>query len=88
MEQLASPPSRAAGRLLRDRANVEGDRGGGVLIIEAARLRSGLAIHYFDALRYVRWAREVAHGLRGINQKLEQQFDQAAAAAERSFRPA
>jgi hypothetical protein len=37
---------------------------------------------------YVRWAREVAGGLRGVNQKLEEQFDQAAAAAERSFRPA
>jgi guanosine-3',5'-bis(diphosphate) 3'-pyrophosphohydrolase len=36
---------------------------------------------------YVRWAREVARGLRGVNQKLEEQFDQAAAAAERSFRP-
>jgi hypothetical protein len=33
-------------------------------------------------------AREIAHGLRGVNQKLEQQFDQAAASAERSFRPA
>jgi GTP diphosphokinase / guanosine-3',5'-bis(diphosphate) 3'-diphosphatase len=39
-------------------------------------------------IEYVRWARDVAHGLRGVNQKLEQQFDQAAAAAERSFRPA
>ena len=28
--------------------------------------------------------REVAKGLRGINQKLEEQFDDAAAAAERS----
>ena len=37
---------------------------------------------------YVRWAREVAGGLRGVNQKLEEQFDQAAAAAEGSFRPA
>jgi GTP diphosphokinase / guanosine-3',5'-bis(diphosphate) 3'-diphosphatase len=37
---------------------------------------------------YVRWAREVAGGLRGVNQNLEEQFDQAAAAAERSFRPA
>jgi len=39
-------------------------------------------------MEYVRWAREVAGGLRGANQKLEEQFDQAAAAAERSFRPA
>jgi hypothetical protein len=38
-------------------------------------------------LEYVRWAREVANGLRGINQKLEEQFDDAAAAAERSFKP-
>jgi GTP diphosphokinase / guanosine-3',5'-bis(diphosphate) 3'-diphosphatase len=37
---------------------------------------------------YVRWAREVAKGLRGVNQKLEKQFDDAAAAAERSFKPA
>jgi GTP diphosphokinase / guanosine-3',5'-bis(diphosphate) 3'-diphosphatase len=36
---------------------------------------------------YVDWAREVVQGLRGVNQKLEEQFDQAAAAAERSFRP-
>jgi hypothetical protein len=26
-------------------------------------------------------------GLRGVNQKLEEQFDNAAAAAERSFKP-
>ncbi len=37
---------------------------------------------------YVDWAREVVQGLRGVNQKLEDQFDQAAAAAERSFTPA
>ena len=36
---------------------------------------------------YVDWAREVAKGLRGVNQKLEDQFDEAAAAAERSFKP-
>jgi guanosine-3',5'-bis(diphosphate) 3'-pyrophosphohydrolase len=36
---------------------------------------------------YVRWAREVAGGLRGVSQQLEEQFDQAAAAAERSFQP-
>jgi GTP diphosphokinase / guanosine-3',5'-bis(diphosphate) 3'-diphosphatase len=34
-------------------------------------------------LEYVRWASEVAKGLRGVNQKLEEQFDNAAAAAER-----
>jgi (p)ppGpp synthase/HD superfamily hydrolase len=34
---------------------------------------------------YVDWAREVAKGLRGVNQKL---VDEAAAAAERSFKPA
>jgi guanosine-3',5'-bis(diphosphate) 3'-pyrophosphohydrolase len=39
-------------------------------------------------LEYVLWAREVAKGLRGVNQKLEEQFDNAAAAAERSFKPA
>jgi (p)ppGpp synthase/HD superfamily hydrolase len=39
-------------------------------------------------LEYVRWAKEVANGLRGINRKLEEQFDDAAAAAERSFKPA
>jgi (p)ppGpp synthase/HD superfamily hydrolase len=39
-------------------------------------------------LEYVQWAREVAKGLRGVNQKLEEQFDNAAAAAERSFKPA
>ncbi len=39
-------------------------------------------------LDYVRWASEVAKGLRGVNQKLKEQFDNAAAAAERSFKPA
>jgi (p)ppGpp synthase/HD superfamily hydrolase len=39
-------------------------------------------------MAYVRWATEVARGLRGVNQKLEEQFDQAAAAADKSFRPA
>jgi hypothetical protein len=29
--------------------------------------------------------RDVAKGLRGVNQRLEDQFDEAAAAAERSF---
>jgi GTP diphosphokinase / guanosine-3',5'-bis(diphosphate) 3'-diphosphatase len=38
-------------------------------------------------LEYVHWARAVARGLRGVNQTLEAQFDQAAAAAERSFKP-
>jgi (p)ppGpp synthase/HD superfamily hydrolase len=38
-------------------------------------------------LEYVRWVRQVASGLRGVSQKLEDQFDQAAAAAERSFKP-
>jgi GTP diphosphokinase / guanosine-3',5'-bis(diphosphate) 3'-diphosphatase len=37
---------------------------------------------------YVDWSREVIKGLRGVNQKLENQFDEAAAAAERSFKPA
>jgi guanosine-3',5'-bis(diphosphate) 3'-pyrophosphohydrolase len=39
-------------------------------------------------LEYVRWVSEVAKGLRGVNHKLEEQFDNAAAAAERSFKPA
>jgi len=39
------------------------------------------------ALRTV-FARKVAAGLRGINPKLEEQFDEAARAADRSFRPA
>jgi GTP diphosphokinase / guanosine-3',5'-bis(diphosphate) 3'-diphosphatase len=39
-------------------------------------------------LEYVLWARAVANGLRGVNQRLEEQFDAAATAAERSFRPA
>jgi len=38
--------------------------------------------------KYVDWSREVAKGLRGVNQKLEHQFDDAAAVAERSFKPA
>ena len=38
-------------------------------------------------LEYVRWAREVVAGLRGVNAQLEEQFDQAAAAAERSMTP-
>jgi GTP diphosphokinase / guanosine-3',5'-bis(diphosphate) 3'-diphosphatase len=38
-------------------------------------------------IEYVKWAREVADGLRGVNPKLEEQFDEAARAAERSFRP-
>jgi (p)ppGpp synthase/HD superfamily hydrolase len=37
---------------------------------------------------YVDWALAVAAGLRGVNPWLEQQLDQAAAAAERSFTPA
>jgi GTP diphosphokinase / guanosine-3',5'-bis(diphosphate) 3'-diphosphatase len=36
---------------------------------------------------YVDWSREVVNnGLRGVNQRLEAQLDQAAAAAERSFK--
>jgi (p)ppGpp synthase/HD superfamily hydrolase len=38
-------------------------------------------------IEYVRWARNVAKGLRGVNQRLEDQFDEAVAAAERSFKP-
>jgi GTP diphosphokinase / guanosine-3',5'-bis(diphosphate) 3'-diphosphatase len=39
-------------------------------------------------IEYVRWARDVVEGLRGVNPKLEAQFDEAVHAAERSFRPA
>jgi (p)ppGpp synthase/HD superfamily hydrolase len=39
-------------------------------------------------IEYVKWARKVADGLRGVNPKLDEQFDEAARAAERSFRPA
>jgi guanosine-3',5'-bis(diphosphate) 3'-pyrophosphohydrolase len=37
---------------------------------------------------YVRWTRDVVDGMRGINLRLEAQFDDAACAAERSFQPA
>jgi GTP diphosphokinase / guanosine-3',5'-bis(diphosphate) 3'-diphosphatase len=39
-------------------------------------------------IEYVEWARKVAAGLRGVSPKLEQQFDEAAHAAEWSFTPA
>jgi (p)ppGpp synthase/HD superfamily hydrolase len=39
-------------------------------------------------IEYVQWARNVAEGLRGVSPKLEEQFDEAARAAERSFMPA
>jgi GTP diphosphokinase / guanosine-3',5'-bis(diphosphate) 3'-diphosphatase len=35
---------------------------------------------------YVDWSRAVVRGLRGVNQELENKFDEAAAAAERSFK--
>lgn len=38
-------------------------------------------------IEYVEWARKVSEGLRGVSPKLEQQFDEAANAAERSFMP-
>jgi GTP diphosphokinase / guanosine-3',5'-bis(diphosphate) 3'-diphosphatase len=38
-------------------------------------------------IEYVEFARKVVSGLRGTNPKLEEQFDEAARAAERSFRP-
>jgi (p)ppGpp synthase/HD superfamily hydrolase len=38
-------------------------------------------------IEYVEFSRQVADGLRGVNPKLEEQFDEAAHAAERSFRP-
>jgi (p)ppGpp synthase/HD superfamily hydrolase len=39
-------------------------------------------------MEYVEFARKVAAGIRGVSPKLEEQFDEAADAAERSFRPA
>jgi (p)ppGpp synthase/HD superfamily hydrolase len=39
-------------------------------------------------IEYVRWARDVAEGLKGVSPNLEEQFDDAARAAERSFTPA
>jgi hypothetical protein len=39
-------------------------------------------------IEYVQWAKKVVEGLRGVNPKLESQFDEAAQAAERSLRPA
>jgi guanosine-3',5'-bis(diphosphate) 3'-pyrophosphohydrolase len=38
-------------------------------------------------LEYVVWAREVAVGLRGVNGRLEAEFDRAATAAEQSVTP-
>jgi GTP diphosphokinase / guanosine-3',5'-bis(diphosphate) 3'-diphosphatase len=39
-------------------------------------------------IEYVQWAKKVADGLRGVNPKLEGEFDEAAEAADRSLRPA
>jgi (p)ppGpp synthase/HD superfamily hydrolase len=39
-------------------------------------------------LEYIEWAKAVVAGLRGISPWLERQFDEAAAAAERSLNPA
>ena len=38
-------------------------------------------------LDYIEWAKAVVAGLRGISPWLEQQFDEAASAAERSLNP-
>jgi (p)ppGpp synthase/HD superfamily hydrolase len=38
-------------------------------------------------MEYVAFARKVAAGLRGVSPRLEEQLDEAADAAERSFRP-
>ena len=38
-------------------------------------------------LDYVAWAREVVSGLRGVNDRLEAEFDRAAVAAEQSITP-
>ena len=39
-------------------------------------------------IEYVEFVRKVVAGLRGINSQLEERFDEAARAADRSFRPA
>jgi (p)ppGpp synthase/HD superfamily hydrolase len=39
-------------------------------------------------IEYVAFSRKVAAGLRGVTESLEEQFEEAARAAERSFRPA
>jgi GTP diphosphokinase / guanosine-3',5'-bis(diphosphate) 3'-diphosphatase len=38
-------------------------------------------------VEYIQWARNVANGLRGVNQELEGKFDDAASDAEHSFKP-
>jgi len=38
-------------------------------------------------MEYLEFARKVVAGLRGVNSRLEEHFDEAARAAERSFRP-
>jgi hypothetical protein len=38
-------------------------------------------------LEYIEWAKNVVAGLRGMSPWLEQQFDEAVAAAERSLNP-
>ena len=38
-------------------------------------------------LEYIEWAKNVAAGLRGMSPWLEQQFEEAVAAAERSLNP-
>jgi guanosine-3',5'-bis(diphosphate) 3'-pyrophosphohydrolase len=38
-------------------------------------------------LEYISWARKVVAGLRGTNEMLEKQFDEAAQAAEQSLVP-
>jgi len=38
-------------------------------------------------MEYVHWAKQVVHGLRGANPKVEAQFDEAADRAQRSYGP-
>ena len=47
-----------------------------------------LPIGHKRRIEYVEFARKVAAGLKGVNESLEEQFEEAAQAAERSFKPA
>ena len=63
------------------------------MLVETSNLRAVEASPPADwsikrRIEYVEFARKVVSGLRGTNPKLEEQFDEAARAAECSFRPA
>jgi GTP diphosphokinase / guanosine-3',5'-bis(diphosphate) 3'-diphosphatase len=62
------------------------------MLVETSNLRAVEASPPADwsikrRIEYVEFARKVIAGLRGANPKLEEQFDEAALAAERSFKP-